>query len=67
MKFPAIAFIPRIDRKSMTVELEEFPIVLCKDCWKREFDNCPMEFYFDSHPKDDNFFCAYGEMKEGRG
>ena len=50
----------------MTVELEGFPIVLCKDCWKREFDNCPMEFYFDSHPKDDNFFCAYGELKEGR-
>ena len=37
-------------------------IVRCKDCWKREFDNCPFNEYSMVVPEDD-FFCADGERK----
>lgn len=37
-------------------------IVRCKNCWKREFDNCPFYASFDYKPADD-WFCADGERK----
>lgn len=42
------------------------PVVRCKDCWKCGYDNCPMDDYFDSHPKEPDFFCAAGEPEEMR-
>lgn len=38
-------------------------LVLCKNCWKRDLDNCPMKFYWDSHPAEDDCFCAMGEYR----
>lgn len=35
-------------------------IIRCKDCWKRDFDNCPFNEFSLFHP-DDDFFCADGE------
>ena len=43
---------------------ESRELVLCKDCRKRGLDNCPMEFYWDSHPADDICYCAMGERRE---
>ena len=37
-------------------------IVRCKDCWKREYDNCPFYDSFDYKPADD-WFCADGEKE----
>lgn len=36
------------------------PVVRCKDCWKREFDNCPF-YEYSMVVQEDNFFCADGE------
>ena len=38
--------------------------VFCSECAKRGLDNCPMEFYWDSHPADDKAFCSFGILKE---
>lgn len=38
-------------------------LIRCKDCWKREFDNCPFHEHLDYQPEDD-FFCAKGEREE---
>lgn len=38
----------------------------CKNCWKLGYDNCPMDDYFDSHPMEPDFYCAYGEPEEMR-
>ena len=37
-------------------------IVRCKDCWKRNFDNCPFAEWADVFPPDD-FYCADGERR----
>ena len=37
--------------------------VQCKDCWKRDHDNCPFHEHLDFQPED-HFYCAYGERKE---
>ena len=37
-------------------------LVRCKNCWKREYDNCPFREWADVFPPDD-FFCADGEEK----
>lgn len=43
--------------------LKEQPeIVRCKDCWKREFDNCPFNEFCGFKP-DDDWFCADGERR----
>jgi hypothetical protein len=39
---------------------DQHEIVRCKDCWKRDFDNCPFNEFSLFHP-DDDFFCADGE------
>jgi len=39
-------------------------LVLCKNCWKRGLDNCPMEFYWDNHPAEDDCFCKMGERSD---
>lgn len=44
--------------------VDAVPVVRCEDCWKRGLDNCPMEFYWDSHPADDLCYCAMGERRE---
>ena len=47
----------------LAIVLEGQPeIVRCKDCWKREFDNCPFNEYTEFEPEDD-FFCAEGERR----
>lgn len=46
------------------VSMDELELVMCKNCWKRGQDNCPMEFYFDNHPADDDCYCAMGERRE---
>lgn len=38
-------------------------IVRCKDCWKREFDNCPF-YEYSMLVQDDDFFCSDGERLE---
>lgn len=38
-------------------------LVMCKSCWKRGLDNCPMEFYWDCHPANDDCYCAMGERR----
>ena len=35
-------------------------IARCKDCWKREFDNCPF-YEYSMVVQEDDFFCADGE------
>ena len=35
-------------------------LIRCKDCWKREFDNCPFHEFVGFKP-DDNWFCGDGE------
>jgi hypothetical protein len=45
-------------------QLKEQPeIVRCKDCWKREFDNCPFNEFSEFYKPDDDFFCADGERR----
>ena len=36
-------------------------VVRCKNCWKQNTDNCPMEFYWDNHPFEEECYCAMGE------
>lgn len=38
-------------------------LIRCKDCKWRNLDNCPMEFYWDSHQADDEAFCSFGVKK----
>lgn len=40
-------------------------VVRCSNCWKRGLDNCPMEFYWDGHPQEDDCFCKFGEVENG--
>ena len=56
-----MAKMREIVAEAPTIDAE--PIVKCTDCWKRGHDNCPMEFYFDCHPEDDECYCKYGERK----
>lgn len=37
-------------------------VVRCKDCWKRDYDNCPFREY-SGQSQEDDFFCAAGEME----
>jgi len=37
-------------------------LVRCRDCWKRDFDNCPLNEFSLFHP-DDDWFCADGERR----
>lgn len=41
-------------------------LITCKNCWKRWRAICPMAFYWNSHPaeEDDNCFCAMGERRD---
>ena len=41
----------------------ELELVRCKDCWKREFDNCPFNEFSEFYKPDDDFFCADGERR----
>lgn len=52
-----IAQLPTIDAA---------PVIRCKNCWKLGYDNCPMDDYFDSHPREPDFYCAPGEPEEKR-
>jgi hypothetical protein len=48
----------------LAIVLEGQPeIVRCKDCWKREFDNCPFNEFSEFYKPDDDFFCAEGERR----
>lgn len=38
-------------------------VVRCKDCWKREFDNCPF-YEYSMVVQEDDFFCADGEKND---
>ena len=39
-------------------------IVRCADCWKHDYDNCPIHEYSGMKTEDD-FWCKYGERKDG--
>ena len=53
------------DRKSLEVRRTgSRELVMCKNCLKRGLDNCPMKFYWDSHPAEDDCFCAKGERRD---
>ena len=49
----------------MILELlkEQETVVRCKDCWKREFDNCPF-YEYSMVVQEDDFFCADGERQQ---
>lgn len=34
--------------------------VRCKECWKREFDNCPFNEFAEFYRPEDDFWCAAG-------
>ena len=53
-----------VDPEKAEVVIQRKNLVMCKSCWKRGLDNCPMEFYWENHPIDDNCFCAMGERRE---
>lgn len=56
------------DRKALEVRISgSRELVTCKSCWKRGLDNCPMEFYWDNHPADDDCYCAMGERERRDG
>ena len=74
MKFPALVMIPKLDRKSVSVELEIKPLVLCRDCkhWGEPFDkmNGLDVAHCDQFPTSEAFrevfFCGHGEQKEDK-
>ena len=43
--------------------IDAAPVVRCKDCCWRGMDNCPMEFFWDNHPTDDEVFCSFGKAR----
>ena len=58
-------WVVTVEADKLEVRIKESrELVLCKSCWKRGLDNCPMEFYWDNHPADDDCYCAMGERKE---
>ena len=57
----AFKMIPRCTKDTITYEMDE--LVRCKDCWKREFDNCPFNEFSEFYKPDDDFFCADGERR----
>ena len=42
--------------------IDAVSVVRCKDCWKREFDNCPFNEFTGYYPTDD-FYCGEGERE----
>ena len=58
----AFKMIPHCTKDTITYEMDE--LVRCKDCWKREFDNCPFNEFSEFYKPDDDFFCADGERKK---
>ena len=64
----AIALLKEQEEQKFFVDesgkITPLPVVVrCKDCWKREFDNCPFNEYLGFQP-DDGWYCADGEQKE---
>lgn len=57
----AFKMIPHCTKDTITYEMDE--LVRCKDCWKREFDNCPFNEFSEFYKPDDDFFCAEGERR----
>ena len=41
---------------------EQEPVVHCKDCVKRGYDNCPFN-EFSMYTPEDNFYCGEGAVK----
>lgn len=41
-------------------------IVRCRNCWKRDYDNCPFSEYLGFTP-DDDWYCADGEVRKDTG
>ena len=58
----AFKMIPHCTKDTITYEMDE--LVRCKDCWKREFDNCPFNEFSEFYKPDDDFFCAEGERRD---
>ena len=51
-----------IGKKIFTQDDCNSRIVRCKDCWKRDFDNCPFN-EFSMYVPEAYFYCAEGEVK----
>lgn len=60
----AWVMIPKSYDKGAKVVIDMRPLVLCKDCVKRNFDDCPV-FGWKGETEDD-WFCADGERKESK-
>lgn len=60
MKAPdGYVFMIKEDRLHIQIS-EARELVTCKSCSKSNRDECPMKEYWETHPADDDFFCAYG-------
>ena len=46
--------------EDISPKVDAVQLIRCKDCWKREFDNCPFNEYLGFQP-DGGWFCADGE------
>ena len=68
MKAEAMVMIPHLKDKGTTVEIETFPIVLCRDCKHRYVDGDNVRFNVcdldHNKVQSDDWFCADGERKE---
>jgi hypothetical protein len=66
-KAKAWVMISKLDKDKTECILDMYPLVLCKDCRKKDKEECPMyvDYPCTNKPGDD-WFCADGERKEGR-
>ena len=39
------------------------PVVRCRDCLYRNYDNCPFNEFSEMYRPEDDFYCAAGERK----
>lgn len=64
MKAEAFVCIPHVKDKGTAVDVEILPLVLCRDCRKRNTIDCALHLY-EGFCADvgENWFCADGERK----
>ena len=62
VKEDALVYIEELEERVAIMTEGQPEVVRCKDCWKRDHDNCPFYDTLDFKP-DDEWFCADGEVK----
>jgi len=65
MESEAWVVISKAKNKGTECVLGIHPIVLCKDCKHHNRASCPLSDDYWETMRDDDWFCADGEMKEG--